>query len=58
MKPVNVKSSPYIDSSKEVNNKDPKFKIGDLVRISKQKKYFCKRLYYKLVGRGFCDYKS
>ena len=55
MKPVNVKSSPYIDSSKEVNNKDPKFKIGDLVRISKQKKNFCKRLYYKLVGRGFCD---
>ena len=55
MKPVNVKSSPYIDSSKEVNNKDPKFKVGDLVRISKQKKYFCKRLYYKLVGRDFCD---
>ena len=55
MKPVNVKSSPYIDSSKEVNNKDPKFKVGDLVRISKQKKYFCKRLYYKLVGRGFCN---
>ena len=55
MKPGNAKSSPYIDSSKEVNNKDPKFKIGDLVRISKQTKYFCKRLYSKLVWRGFCD---
>ena len=49
MKPGNAKSSPYIDSSKEVNNKDPKFKIGDLVRISKQTKYFCKRLYSRLV---------
>ena len=33
MKPVDVKSNTYIDSSKEVNNKDPKFKIGDIVRI-------------------------
>ena len=30
MKPVDVKSSSYIDSSKEVNNQDPKFKIGDI----------------------------
>ena len=35
MKPVDVKSSAYNDSSKENNNKDPKFKIGDIVRISK-----------------------
>ena len=27
MKPVEVKSSTYIDSSKEINNKYPKFKI-------------------------------
>ena len=33
MKPVNVKSSTYIDSSKEINDEDPKFKIGDIVRI-------------------------
>ena len=31
MKPVDVKSNTYIDSSKEINNKDPKFKIGDTV---------------------------
>ena len=37
MKPVDVKSNTYIDSSKEINDKDPKFKIGDIVRISKQK---------------------
>ena len=42
MKPANVKSSTYIDSSKEINNKDPKFKIGDIVRISKYKNIFAK----------------
>ena len=41
MKPVDVKDNTYIDFKKEVNDKDPKFKIGDHVRISKYKKYFC-----------------
>ena len=36
MKPVNVKSNTYIDSSKEINNEDPKFKIGDFVRTRLQ----------------------
>ena len=31
-----------IDSGKEVNDKDPKFKVGDLVRISKYKNIFAK----------------
>ena len=31
MKLVDVKSNTYIDSSKEINDKDPKFKIGDIV---------------------------
>ena len=35
MKPVGVKSNTYIESSKKINNKDPKFKIGDFVRILK-----------------------
>ena len=39
-KPVDVKSSKYIDSSKEINNKDPKFKIVDIVRILKYKNMF------------------
>ena len=34
MKSVDVKSNTYINSSKEINDKDPKFKIGDIVRIS------------------------
>ena len=42
MKPVDVKSNTYINSSKEINDKDPKFKIGDTVRISKYKNIFTK----------------
>ena len=42
MKPVYVKGNTYIDSSKEVNDKDPKLKVGDHVRISKYKNIFAK----------------
>ena len=42
MKHVDVKLSTYIDCSKEINNKDLKFKIGDTVRISKFKNVFAK----------------
>ena len=42
MKPVDVKSNRYINSSKEINDKDPKFKVGDIVRISKYKNIFAK----------------
>ena len=34
VKPVDVTSSTYIDSSKEVNDKNHKFKIGNNDRIS------------------------
>ena len=37
MKPVDVKSRTYIDSSKRVNDEDPKFKIGDIVGTSTYK---------------------
>ena len=42
MKPVDVESNKYNDSSKEINNKDSEFKIGDIVRISKYKNIFDK----------------
>ena len=42
MKPVDVKSDTYIESSKEINNKYSKFKIGDIVRMSKCKYIFTK----------------
>ena len=42
MKPVDVKSSIYIDSTKETNNKCLKSKVGDTLRISKYKNIFAK----------------
>ena len=36
------KSSTYIDSSKEINNKDPICKISGIVRISKYENIFAK----------------
>ena len=47
MKPVDVKDNTYIDSkelnsSKEISDKDPKFKVSDHVRISKYKNIFAK----------------
>ena len=38
MKSVDVKDNTYIESMQRCNDKDPKFKVGDHVRISK---YFC-----------------
>ena len=42
MKSINVKDNTYINTSKEINNKDPKLKVGDRVRISKYKNIFAK----------------
>ena len=42
MKPVDVKSNTHIDSSKKINDQDPQFKIGDIVRISKNENIFPK----------------
>ena len=38
----NVKVNAYFDSSKEVNDKDPRFKVRDHVKISKYKNIFAK----------------
>ena len=42
MKPIDVKDNTYINTDKKINNKDPKFKVGDRVRISKYKNVFAK----------------
>ena len=42
MKPIDVKNNTYINTSKIINYKDPKFKVGDRVRISKYKNIFAK----------------
>ena len=42
IKPVDVKDNTYINFKKEVTDRDPKFKVGDHVRISKYKNIFAK----------------
>ena len=42
LKPVDVKDNTYIDFKKESNDKDPQFKVGDHVRISRYKNIFAK----------------
>ena len=42
MKPADVEDNTYIDFEKEVNDKNPKFKVGDHIRISKYKNVFSK----------------
>ena len=42
MKPKDVKNNTFIDNIEEQNKEDPKFKVGDYVRISKFKNVFSK----------------
>ena len=42
MKPINVTSDSYAEYSEDSNKKDPKFIVGDHVRISKYKNIFAK----------------
>ena len=42
MKPIDFKDNTYIDFEIRDNDKDPKLKIGDQVRISKHKNIFAK----------------
>ena len=53
MKPVDVKTNTCIDASQEINDKDPKFKIGGTVRISKYKSIFAKVYIPKLPEEVF-----
>ena len=42
MKPIDVTDHSYAEYNKDFNKKDPKFKVGDHVRISKYKNIFAK----------------
>ena len=42
MKPVDVKSSTYIDFGRKNKDNDPNFKVGDHLRVSKYKNIFGK----------------
>ena len=54
MKPIEVKDNTYINIGKEVNDNDPKFKVGDHVRISKYKNIFAKG-YTRNWSEEICD---
>ena len=41
MKPIDITSDSYAEYYEDSNEKGPKFKIGDHVRISKYKNHFC-----------------
>ena len=42
MNPIDAKDNTYINNDKELNGKDPTFKVGHHVRISKYKNIFAK----------------
>ena len=42
MKPTDVTDDSYAEYNEDFNKKDPKFKVGDHVRISKYKNIFAK----------------
>ena len=42
MKPTDVKNDSFAEYNEESNEKDPKFKVGDNVRISEYKNIFAK----------------
>ena len=42
MEPINVTDDSFVEYNEESNKKDPKFKVGDHVRISKYKNIFAK----------------
>ena len=42
MKTINVTDDSFVEYNEESNQKDPKFKVGNLVRISKYENIFAK----------------
>ena len=57
MKPADVKGNTYIDFKKEVNYKEPKFKVDDHIRISKYKNIFAKGYTPNLSEKVFVNKK-
>ena len=53
MKQFNIKTSTYIDPSKEKKKRNAKFKIDGIVRISKHKNIFAKRYTLKQSEKDF-----
>ena len=58
MKPVDVKSSLYINSSKDINDEDPKFKIGNVLKKSRYKNILAKSNGFQIGLKKFSWLKS
>ena len=53
MKSIDITDDSYVEHNENLHKKNPKFKVGDNIRISKYKNIFAKE-YFKLVRRSFC----
>ena len=53
MKPVDVKSSTHIGSSKEINDEDDKFKIGDILLEYQNIKTFLQKAMFQIGLKKF-----
>ena len=58
MEPLAVKDNTCIDFKKDINDKEPRFKVGDHVRISKQKNIYPKGYTLNWSEEGFVVSKS
>ena len=58
LKAIDVNYDTYIDSVKEVNDKDPKFEVGNHVRILKFKYIFAKGYTPNWSGEVFAIQKD
>ena len=56
MKPIDATSDSYAEYNEDVNKKDPKFKVGDHVRISNYKNIFAKGYAPNWSEDDFCCY--
>ena len=54
MKPIDVTDDSYAEYNEDFNKKDPKFKVGDRVRISKYKNIFAKGYTPNWSEQVFC----
>ena len=52
MKLIDVKSNTYIKYGKKINNKDPKFRIGDFLKTSKYK-IFLQKVTFQIGRKKF-----
>ena len=49
MKPIDIKSSTYIDFRAEHHDENPKFNVGDHMKT------FLQKVMHQIGLRGFCD---